>query len=228
MASEIPLYLDPTYVEFVDDGLPKQIVHKTNYVAEGKGKIISQYTDKPRILALLGVFLLQIQETEDALFSIIDAYVLDTATGNALTVLGRILNTAANGLSEAAFRTVLRARIKVLRSNGKTTELLEIVRLISADGSEPLDVLYREFLLPGLSIGILSALGTIDPDTTLELLNQAKPGGVPLLLTYSHLPAAQHLRLSSYTGTRVTSARGFGSSVTPAQGGKLASARGGV
>jgi len=223
--AEFGLYTDPYYQDVVEDNLPKQIVHKTDHTQEGLARLIHQYADKPRIKLLLQIYLDQIQTCENAIFSLIDNANLDNATGWLLAALGKILVQPNPGLSDANYRTLLRARVKVLRSDGKPEELLTILRLILNDVPEDADIEINEFTTIGLLIKIRSSLGSLDSDLVASLLRDAHAGGVPLQVIFSS--EATSTRFSFAPGaTSVTgSATGFASAVTPGTGGVLSSVR---
>lgn len=223
----VPVDLDPYYQDQIDDGLPKPLVHKTDHVQEGKARLISQYVDKPRIVTLLGIYLKQIQDLEDAGWSILEGYDLNNATNAQLKVLGRIVGAEPADLNDENFRTLIRARIKALRSNGKPNELIAILALASADTAEtPPVILYREFTPPGIEIQLQTQIGSISADVIDDLLQMAKAGGVRLLFCYTSATRATTTRFGSWTGSRAFSAPiGLGSSVTPGGAGLAAGAR---
>jgi hypothetical protein len=223
--AEFGLSIDPYYQDVVDDNLPKQITHKTDHVEEGLARLIHQYADKPRIKLLLQIYLDRVQDLEDAIFSLIDNAGLDNATGWILAALGKVLVQPNPGLSDDDYRTLLRARIRVIRSNGKPEELLTILRLVFGGSA---DILYRESR-NSILVNVRSTFGATNPSVVHTLLRQAKAGGVSITLTFNREPAATHMRFSSYAGaTGTAGSRGLSSSVSPGGGGLVGSARGGV
>lgn len=232
--SEYTLFLDPQFGDVPDPGTPRQITKKTDHVVEGQSRLIGQYVDKPRMLNLLAIYLKQFQDIEDAYWSILEAYNLDssTCTDYVLSVFGKIVNFPNPGLSQQDYKTCIRARIKILRSNGKPEELIQILRLMLKDGpQQPAQVFFQD-LDRSFVIILQTDIGTISPDIILRLLKQAKP---TVLMTFVYMTVVDPLvtprgmRFGGNTGPHYSgNYSGFGSSVTPGGGALWASARGGL
>lgn len=109
----------------------------TNHLEAAKARFISQFkSPKPVLHGMLQSYVDQLQELEDVIWDVIDYRLLDAAPGRShgaegvqLDVLGRIVGQPRMGLTDAAYRTAIRLRIRVNRSRGSAADLLEILRL---------------------------------------------------------------------------------------------------
>ena len=97
------------------------------------GKMLARLAEefrKPRISAILTGEAAQYQAIEDAFWQLLVERGVDTAVGNALDVLGRIVGEPRQGALDADYRLRVRARIRVNRSDGTIEDIIEVVRLL--------------------------------------------------------------------------------------------------
>ena len=97
------------------------------------GKMLARLAEefrKPRISAILAGEAAQYQALEDAFWQLLVERGVDTAVGNALDVLGRIVGEPRQGALDADYRLRVRARIRVNRSDGTIEDIIEVVRLL--------------------------------------------------------------------------------------------------
>ena len=214
----------------VADCEPQQIQKILNHVAIGKGRFIQQYKNKPRMAAWLESYLVEVQAIEDAAFQVIDA-IIDTSTGNALSKWGKLVGQENPGLSDDDYRVIIRARIRVNRSNGKPDDLIQILDLIAGALGEVPPVIMYTGGGTSYTIFLTSDLGITDQNTidvVFQLIDEADTAGVGGAFVFGFSPTAELFRWSSSAGTVTHNGQGFESSVTPGNGGKFASARGSI
>ncbi len=180
-----------TVEEVDDDGLPKELEHNPDYVAQGLLRIIEQYKGKPRLAAWITSYLEEIQELEDAMWQVVTERWLEKpdgspgAVGAQLLVLGRIVGQVNPGLDisdpieRENYRALIRARIKVNRSSGKRGQLIEILRLVVGDDAT---INYAEYYPARIMLTSVGADADLDMDIVLGLLRDAKAAGVALQL----------------------------------------------
>lgn len=72
----------------------------------------------------------EIQEAENAIWEIVASNDVDRAFGASLDKLGRIVNEAREHREDPAYRIRIIARGVILRSHGRTTDLLEMLTLL--------------------------------------------------------------------------------------------------
>lgn len=124
-------------------------IKKVDHVVTGSSLIISQYKEKPRISSLLSSLLAPIQSLEEILVQADDIlFNLDQATGDRLNICGKILNQPRNSLPDYIYRRILKTKVKVIGSQGRVEELIDIIHT-----------------LQDLSRGDNSAIYSVLPDT---------------------------------------------------------------
>lgn len=210
--------------------LPTEITKNTQHAAEGLQLFIDRYKDKPRMASLNNIFLKQVQDLEDAFFQQITDRAIDAAVGVQLDILGDIVGQPDRaGLSDDDYRTIIKARIKVNRSDGHGDQMLEILNLIAtATGAEtPVQIILIEHPPAGFVLQILTDIGTLDPAITFRLLDDARGAGIDFQFIYTTALEAETFEYASaLSPIQFDTNKGFGSTVTPAVGGKLSSVKG--
>jgi hypothetical protein len=151
------------------------VIPTIDHIQDGAAKVISQYRNKPKFLLRLACYLNQIQHIEDAIFALRAAFNPDTATGFRLDWIGRKVGQARLG-SDSTLRLLAKARIRVNRSQGKTSDLAAVGNLLLSLGWT-----YDEW---GTTIQIYTAddLTPLMIETVQDLLQATAPGGVPVFL----------------------------------------------
>ncbi len=156
------------------DGVYSQ---NTEHAAEAISHLIQFFRDGPRNQALLECVMAQVQELEDASWAIYGAFDVDTAEGDQLDLLGKLVGEGRQDRDDDEYRTAVRVRILVNGSNGRMSELLAI-----AEGISPTAVITaREFYPAALAIEF-DTFGGSNLQAAYRLLRAAKPAGVRLNL----------------------------------------------
>lgn len=199
------------------------LVYEDGLVAGGVDLLLEQFRGKPRIEALLGVFLGQLQHAETAWWQLLVERHLDTASGAALDQLGAIVGESRDGRSDAAYRPFLRARIRVNRSFGRPEDLLDVLRLLLGEGHDVRLVEQPPAAVVIRIQGPLSAPGP-GPRTVVDLLQQARAAGVRLTLEYVTAEPAASFALGRASAPSSSAATGLGSTTDSDLGGALAGA----
>lgn len=191
----------------IQQALPADVtvgfVHKLDYVREGLGRFLEQYKGKPRINALAQVYLEEIQELEDAIWSVFVGRWLANAEGVQLDTLGKIVGQLRNGQSDAVYKIYIGVKIKVNRSNGTAPNLLEIAHLIL----DPLRFAYTEEANATTVFKVSDPLP--DRSVLLDLLTKAKAGGVRVLVESNLGGSSTAFRFSATSSSHPGSAHGF-------------------
>lgn len=201
------------------------LAYDTAYLAQGRDRLLHQFHDRPRLEALLGVYLGKLQELELVLWQLLVERTITTALGDSLTVLARKIGLARAGWSDAELRRLVRAEILVLRSSGAAEDLLGIIRafLGVAAGTQSAELV---FSYPAeISVVLLEALTGREAFALARLLHRAKSGGVRLVTEYMTQPIAETFQFASAASVEESDdATGFGWSSDATLGGKFASA----
>lgn len=121
--------------------------HDAAHVAEGLALLVQALRGKPVIEALLSTWLDQVQEIEDALWSLYGLGI-DDSSDAALDQLGEVLgHQRPDGLSDALYRRVLHAVVIALRSSGTGPDLLAAMRALVGSWGFTLSEVYPATVL---------------------------------------------------------------------------------
>lgn len=145
------------------------------------------------IKKLLRGLLQPTQEIEDALQQLLLERGVDTAVGDQLDVLGRLVGQDRGGMSDDDFRRLVRARISVNRSKGAIADILRVTDLIVNDPLASLVVDNQGtacFVIRIEDQPLADAVASL----LIPFLREATAGGVRVILEWSPLPVAQWLR----------------------------------
>lgn len=199
----------------------------TDHADQAVDRLIEHYSGEStkRILyGLIRTYSGQIQELEDALWSVIYGRLLDPAPGQTaqaegvqLGVLGKLVGCAREGYSDPEYRLAIRLQIRVNRSFGTGEDLLEIVRL--AIGPSALMDRYREEYYHVTYFGF-DGITTVLAKLLYRVLQRSRAAGYRVLLEYytDRIDPSRLLRLS-WAGDLSVGANGLGWSGDASRGG---------
>ena len=157
---------------------------KTSHVEEGVANLTSQFKDKPKIVALVSIYLRQIQDVENAASDLLTETNLDNATGIHLDNIGVIVGESRTGRSDLQYRTAIRARILLNTSNGTMEDVIALA--ISVAGA-PVTITVTEFFPAGFVAHINEPIdpAVTDIDKIASFIASGRPSGVQGFLTFS-------------------------------------------
>lgn len=160
---------------------------------------------------LLSVYVDESQELEDVYWDIFNSRILDTAIGDQLDNLGKIVGEPRNARADVDYRAAIRIRIRVNRSQGKAIDVIDVCTL-SAINSTPH---YYEMYPAGYAVDILNLPGGLQ---VARLLGSTKAGGVAGILNFS--PNATLTTFAGFEGDTAAQylAAGFEGDTTPVLG----------
>lgn len=155
--------------------------HVEDHAAQAQGRLASQYRDT----TVEGFVLAPVpgqQAVEDALWQTLQVPVIDSAEGEQLDLLGRIVGEPRYSRDDATYRLWLKARVAINKSNGTVAELLYIVGLI-----KPADASLR--LVPSYPASLNLHLDDIevtasDAAIIAAVLQEAKAAGVRAIVEF--------------------------------------------
>jgi hypothetical protein len=151
------------------------VAHVTTHTATALERVL---LSKPIYQALVKTYVDRLQELENVLWALYTD-TLDTATGHSLDVLGKIVLEPRGVLVDAEYRTLIRAKIRALRSDGTGEDLIAVTLLmLNAVGTGKVQI--RQY--PRATVVVEPQVETLYPETMLRLLMLAKAGGVKLQL----------------------------------------------
>lgn len=195
--------------------------YNPHHVRQGVDRLLEQYKRKERIEGMLSIPLHHIAKLEDAFWQILTERWIDTAIGDQLDLLGRVVNLPRDGADDETYRALIRVEILSLRSQGRPEQLITLCRLTLGDGQFTFDestdvatVLIRT--TDGLAL-------PLPPGFYMRLFKRAMAAGVRLFFEYQQQEGT--FRFAPAAEVVIDPTAGFGDVNDPATGGKLAGVR---
>jgi len=179
----------------------------------------AQWQDDANVRALAAGLASETQPLEDAIYTAIISFHIDTAVGVQLDLIGSWAGRARNGQDDEEYRRHIRAQIVMLRSSGRGEELLKITRLILGQAGGYTASTQQYF--PGaVVIEILDMVITLDvANVLIEFLVRAVAAGVRVCLKYGLTLEADAFTFAPSTGFLIDADKGLGDTSAPASGG---------
>ncbi|HYQ47146.1 MAG TPA: DUF2612 domain-containing protein [Polyangiaceae bacterium] len=109
-----------------------QLAYIDDYADEASERPISQYRDKPRLLALILSYVRRCQELENAAWDVILKRMIDNAENAQLDTIGKIVGQSRGGQSDSVYRAYITARIRINRSQGHADDAIDVLMLVDA------------------------------------------------------------------------------------------------
>src|SRR4051812_25120763 len=156
------------------------LTYDPDHASRGIARLIDRYR-KPRTSALLGSWLDEVQEAEAALWQLLVERLLETAEGDQLDVLGRIVGEPRRGRDDDTYRVWISARNLVSRSSGRTVELLTIARQLVP---LPIELTLEEYYPAAFVMRFGAGLELDAGYQVAFMLRQAKAAGVLFQMTW--------------------------------------------
>lgn len=91
------------------------------------------WRSKPNMIALQSDYAAEMQLLENAIWDVITQRLLPYAAGVNLNVLGAIVGQSRGGLTDPQYRARIQVRIRINRSFGRPTDVLEVLGMLSSD-----------------------------------------------------------------------------------------------
>lgn len=175
------------------------ITQITDHEDRAAARIVGKLRDKPRFEALVRALVSPFQEIEDTLWALFESDV-DSATGDELDVLGRIVGEPRAGeTDDEVYRRRVRARIMANRSNGTVEDLIRVSRLIVND-----DAAYHKAVRQSVATIVLRiedvAITQSTADVLIAMLSRAVAAGVRIILESMRSAPASVFRFDSGPG----------------------------
>jgi hypothetical protein len=152
-----------------------EYVRNQAHVEQGLDRLLERFKGRPKLEALLRLFLERVQRIDDVVWDLYVGMWLDNAEGAQLDALGFIVNEPRLGRADDLYRLYIRARIRINRANGRPSDVLQVARLVI----EPTATL--EFIPEYPAAYKVRITGTAIRAIDLKkIMLQVKPAGVGL------------------------------------------------
>jgi hypothetical protein len=191
------------------------LANSTDHAAQMQARLATQFKDATTWQGLLNAIGAEVQEIEDAFYSILATKVIATATGASLDGIGSILGMpraeggVAGALSDADYRTVLTATVLALSGSGEPETALSIVDTIITEWSANTDTVYSDQVAGFRILNLADATTAVKVKRAWKILQIAAGAGIKPGIHYA-LSARAGLFKFAPSNSFVTSVRGFG------------------
>lgn len=127
-----------------------QFVHIPDHKARAVAMLLSQFQDKPRIVALVEALAEGVQLQEDDTFSLIVSRTLKASAGALLDQWGTLVGEPRGGFEDIDYRRFIDARMLANRSEGTLDHLIAVLALatgapVKSDELSPMTIVLRAF-----------------------------------------------------------------------------------
>jgi len=195
----------------------------TDWRGRLRGRLYTQFRNKPRLLALVDAFASQVQQLQNAAWAVLTERSIETAVGAQLDVIARVVGFPRSGQSDEEYRLYLRGEIRANRSSGTGDDVINVLKLVFPGASVVLvndtDTSGGRFLVR------LDGHAATDPEVqaSLYFIAKSKLAGVKAWFQWSPSPDESSFTLGDEAAyPDGDAARGLGDSSDPSVGGDLA------
>lgn len=156
---------------------------KSDHTEEALTYLLQQYKGgvAPTLESLISILVDQLQELEVAAFDVLLLRFQDTADGEQLDVLGRVVGEDRKGRSDDDFRAAITARIKANRSGGTVEDIIGVVLLLTSNSFEIISKPPAAF-----QIHFSDALSDDDATNIALMVKASRLAGVNCQLIYNN------------------------------------------
>ncbi len=192
------------------------LAQNTEHILQARARLIAQYVEKPRVDEVLCIYIDQIQLVENALFQLATLRTIDTGAGEQLDGIGRIVGQERQGLSDADYKPLLRARIRANNSEGTGPDLIAVAAA-ALDDPGPGTIRVDPKPPASYELTFPEPLPFIDEIMT-GLIFDATAAGVRGIVIVTYLAASASFEMGTVDNEFDVST-GLGSTTTPGVGG---------
>lgn len=153
-----------------------QIVYLPDVRARAVERLLAQFRDKPRIVALVSALAAGGQLSEDLSFSLIFSRRIEASSGAQLDQWGALVGEPRGGLDDDDYRRFIRARLLANRTSSTTDDIIRIAQLTT----EPSEVRHYTMYPAGYTLYVLRriAMTEVMRRRVRRMLDSVKPAGV--------------------------------------------------
>jgi hypothetical protein len=107
------------------------IIEVTDIAGKGEGRLLPEFSRSTKIKGLLKSLLATSQPTEVTLFEVMNKTGIDTAEGNQLDVIGKLLNLSRGGTTDTSYRAKLYAKIALNAAKATPESIINLTRVVT-------------------------------------------------------------------------------------------------
>lgn len=212
-ASSIPIVISGTHGWF--DGIPATSDIIVDHVARAKALLVEQFEKSPNLLGLVGIYVKQIQDIENAISNVIQSRNLESATNAQLDIIGERAGEPRNFRDDDTYRAAIKVRIFLNHSSGEP----ESVRAAAKAFTQATTVYLYELQPATLWIHIITNFTL--PSDLLSNLEEIALAGVKLIITFA-LDSDDDFGFDGEGGfSPAVNTLGFGEEGLPSEGGRF-------
>lgn len=178
-------------------------------IKSGLEKLITQYKSAEILKKILTAYLNQIQKLSNATEEVLLKRLFDNAEGFQLEILGSIVGRGRANLDDINYKRLIRAQIKINKSEGSPDNLLEICSLVADDAAT---FSIYEGSLHTITIVCDTDGSLFNPDELFESLRKAKGSGIRLIFIYPLVNPNNIFKFANGTTNQISLTNGFGNS----------------
>lgn len=191
--------------------MAEDIPQITDHARRGILNLNPVFWGKPRIMSFAWAMTSEVQELEDAIYSVILLRMVDNAGDVQLEVLGRIVGQRnVGGFDTELYRALVKAKIRTNRSHGTLRDILETLKLLHPPSAKWYQAGWATLAL------IVEDAADLVLDALSIVLRNAKQAEEGLLVYVAQSPTG--LRADSVSDTEAGTG-GWGSASNPDVGG---------
>ncbi len=191
----------------------------TTHIAQGLSRLLTQFHGLPNIGGIVRAYLVQAQELEDMVFTLMSERYVSTATGEQLDGLGEIVGEDRADRDDDDYRVAILGRANLNKKNAKIEDLIYLFeQLLPGTLTQVKDGPWIATVRVQPEAALISPLPS--PETLDDELQRAKGGGIRAHLIYG-LSARSTLFKFAPGTTPVSSSQGLGNAAQTT-GGKWA------
>jgi hypothetical protein len=166
---------------------------ETNHTQEALKMLTEAFKNAANTKALLSALCNRCDELETAIWDVISSRQLANATGAQLDGLGSIVNERRQGRTDVDYVAAIRLRIRVNRTKGRATDIIEVAMLALPGVA----VTYRESYPAKFTVTTLDVTGV---KSVVSALTKTRAAGVYGCLHYSTWVPSRNFVFGSRTG----------------------------
>lgn len=170
----------------------------TDHSAQAIARLHEFHKDKTNILAFINAIIDPHQDIEDAMWQLFTERTIDTAIGQQLDDIGKIVGQPRNGLNDDDYRRHIRAKISVSQSNGRVLDVINVSRLIIDEALTAIEI--DQIGAAAVEVILTGTLVTdAIVDFLIAFLRDTVAGGVRIILQHLQVAEANAFTMGAVT-----------------------------